>query len=126
MFGIHPMYLILVLALVLIVFGPGRLPEVGGAIGRGMREFRRASDGLTRQVTEAVEVPTAVEVRDQPERAAGEVSVLRLVVHLSGLDHLVSLQPAGAFTPRLEIAVRTGTLLAFHLGSTLPLRLSGR
>jgi len=59
MFGIHPGYLILVLALVLIVFGPGKLPEVGGAIGRGMREFRRASDGITRQVTDAVSEPDA-------------------------------------------------------------------
>jgi sec-independent protein translocase protein TatC len=38
--------------------------------------------------------------------------VLRLVVHRSGLDHLVYLHPTGAFSLRLEIAVCTGTLLA--------------
>ena len=34
--------LILILAVVLILFGVGRLPEVGGALGKGIREFRRS------------------------------------------------------------------------------------
>jgi sec-independent protein translocase protein TatA len=37
--------LLLILALVLIVFGVGRLPEVGGALGKAIREFRQASVG---------------------------------------------------------------------------------
>lgn len=36
-----PLELVLILAVVLIVFGVGRLPEVGGAMGRAIREFRR-------------------------------------------------------------------------------------
>lgn len=32
--------LIILLVVVLIVFGAGKLPEVGGALGRGIREFR--------------------------------------------------------------------------------------
>jgi TatA/E family protein of Tat protein translocase len=36
--------LILVLVIALLVFGPRKLPELGRAIGRAMREFRRASD----------------------------------------------------------------------------------
>lgn len=39
--------LILILVIVLIVFGPGKLPEVGKAIGRGIQEFRKASNDLT-------------------------------------------------------------------------------
>jgi sec-independent protein translocase protein TatA len=34
--------LILILVVVLIVFGPGKLPEVGKALGKGLSEFRRA------------------------------------------------------------------------------------
>jgi len=34
--------LIIVLAIILIVFGVGRLPEVGGALGKGIREFRKS------------------------------------------------------------------------------------
>ena len=45
-FGFHPMYLIVLIAIVLIIFGPGKLPQVGGAIGRGLREFQRTRDDL--------------------------------------------------------------------------------
>lgn len=37
--------LVLILVIVLIVFGAGRLPQIGGAIGKGIREFRKASRG---------------------------------------------------------------------------------
>lgn len=36
-----PLELVLILAVVLIIFGVGRLPEVGGAMGKAIREFRR-------------------------------------------------------------------------------------
>ncbi len=49
-FGIHPAYLIILLAIVLIVFGPGKLPELGGAVGRGIKEFRRTSSEITEEV----------------------------------------------------------------------------
>ena len=35
----------LILAIILIVFGVGKLPQVGGAIGKGLREFRRGQSG---------------------------------------------------------------------------------
>jgi sec-independent protein translocase protein TatA len=43
--SIGPPELILVLVIVLIIFGVGRLPQVGGALGRSIREFREASEG---------------------------------------------------------------------------------
>lgn len=42
-FNIGPFELLLVLILVLLIVGPGKLPEMGGAIGRTIREFRKAS-----------------------------------------------------------------------------------
>jgi len=44
------MHLILVLLIALIVFGPGKLPEVGEALGRGIREFRKAADNLEDEI----------------------------------------------------------------------------
>ena len=37
--------LILILVIVLIIFGAGRLPQIGGALGKGIREFRKSSRG---------------------------------------------------------------------------------
>ena len=42
---IGPTELIIVLVIVVIVFGIGRLPEVGGGLGKGIREFRRSLSG---------------------------------------------------------------------------------
>ena len=36
---------IVILVIVLIVFGVGRLPQVGGALGKGIREFRKGKAG---------------------------------------------------------------------------------
>ncbi|MFK7897867.1 MAG: twin-arginine translocase TatA/TatE family subunit [Myxococcota bacterium] len=46
MFGIGPMELLLILVVALLVFGPKRLPELARTLGRGMGEFRRASNDL--------------------------------------------------------------------------------
>ena len=42
-FNVGPFELLLVLIVVLLVVGPGKLPEVGNALGRTIREFRRTS-----------------------------------------------------------------------------------
>lgn len=34
--------LIIILVIIIIIFGVGRLPEVGGALGKGIREFRKS------------------------------------------------------------------------------------
>jgi sec-independent protein translocase protein TatA len=39
---LQPMHLIIILAVVLIIFGPGKLPELGGAIGKAIRGFKQA------------------------------------------------------------------------------------
>jgi sec-independent protein translocase protein TatA len=51
----HPFWLIILLAIVLIIFGPGKLPELGGAVGRGIREFRKASSEITEEVRSSMD-----------------------------------------------------------------------
>ncbi|HET7703297.1 MAG TPA: twin-arginine translocase TatA/TatE family subunit [Candidatus Limnocylindrales bacterium] len=41
--NIGPVELIIILVIALIVIGPGRLPDVGAALGKSIREFRKAS-----------------------------------------------------------------------------------
>lgn len=49
MFGIGMPELLLILAVALIVLGPKKLPELARALGKGMAEFRRATDELKDQ-----------------------------------------------------------------------------
>jgi sec-independent protein translocase protein TatA len=45
MFGFGMPELIIILVIVLVVFGAGRLPEIGGALGKSIRNFKKAADG---------------------------------------------------------------------------------
>jgi sec-independent protein translocase protein TatA len=38
----QPMHLIIILGIVLIIFGPGKLPELGGSLGKAIRGFKQA------------------------------------------------------------------------------------
>lgn len=58
-FNIGPGELILVLVIVLIIFGPGKLPDIGSAIGRGVREFRKASSDLEDSIRGETKNPPA-------------------------------------------------------------------
>ena len=46
---------LLILIVALIIFGPGKLPEVGRGFGRAIREFKRASRGWSEQINAAIE-----------------------------------------------------------------------
>lgn len=45
MFGFGVPELLIILVIVLVVFGAGRLPEIGAALGKSIRNFKKASDG---------------------------------------------------------------------------------
>ncbi|MFC2056860.1 twin-arginine translocase TatA/TatE family subunit [Chloroflexota bacterium] len=44
-FRVGPWEIALILAIILIVFGVGKLPQVGGAVGKGLRAFRKGQSG---------------------------------------------------------------------------------
>ena len=52
MFGIGMQELLIILVIALIVLGPKRLPEIARALGKGMREFRKA----TQEVKESIDL----------------------------------------------------------------------
>ena len=52
--GLGPMEILLILIVALIIFGPGRLPEIASGLGKAIREFRRMSSELTRDWTKEI------------------------------------------------------------------------
>ena len=52
MFSIGATELILLLVLVLILFGPGKLPEVGRSLGRALSEFKKAKKDLENELND--------------------------------------------------------------------------
>ena len=58
MFGIGVPELLIILVIGLIVFGPGKLPEIGRGLGKTIREFRKVSSGIMDE--EPVEKPAKI------------------------------------------------------------------
>jgi sec-independent protein translocase protein TatA len=50
--------LLIVLVIIIIIFGVGKLPEIGGALGKGIREFRSAQQGLDEDSSKKAEAKT--------------------------------------------------------------------
>lgn len=72
MFDIGFQELILILVVALMVFGPKRLPELGRALGRAMREFRRASEEFRSTVETNLHINEPDQVAVAPELATAE------------------------------------------------------
>jgi sec-independent protein translocase protein TatA len=51
MFGLGAPELLLIMGIVIIIFGAGKLPEVGAAMGKSIREFRSATEEATNKET---------------------------------------------------------------------------
>ena len=92
MFGLGVPELIFILLLALLIFGPKRLPEIGRTLGKGMSEFRKASNELTRSLNtelaldetpeppavrtnrmEALRAPRAPQIAEAPALEAEEI-----------------------------------------------------
>jgi sec-independent protein translocase protein TatA len=55
MFGMGAPELIVILVVALLVFGPGKLPEIGSALGKGIRDFRKALEHKGEETPDAVD-----------------------------------------------------------------------
>lgn len=66
MFGLGTTELIIILALVLVIFGAGKLPDIGGALGRGIRSFRKEV-----QEREPIDVTPAAEEKEEKRKEDG-------------------------------------------------------
>lgn len=72
MFGMGPWELILILIIALVVFGPSKLPEVGQALGKGLKEFRRAANAVKEEVKEEVAQDTGSNIRKAVNVQSGD------------------------------------------------------
>jgi sec-independent protein translocase protein TatA len=72
--NIGPLEIIVVLVIVLIIFGPKRLPDLGRSLGRGMREFKDSVTGKDKGDDEdRPELSKAEAAGDEPASEADKV-----------------------------------------------------
>jgi sec-independent protein translocase protein TatA len=54
MFGLGTTEIIVILVIALIIFGPGKLPELGKSLGKSINEFKKATSGVKKEINEAI------------------------------------------------------------------------
>jgi len=70
--GFHGFDLVIILIIALLIFGPKKLPEMGSAIGKSIKEFRKGMEGLTAPKEEEPKLP--VSSRDMSKLGLGSVA----------------------------------------------------
>jgi len=68
MFGLGFGEILVILVVALLVFGPDKLPELARNLGKGLAEFRRASNDLRRSVMEATSDEPRVAPKPKPRQ----------------------------------------------------------
>ncbi len=111
----QPTHLILILIIVLIVFGPGKLPEVGKALGRGIREFKKATTDVTQEAMSALEQESK-QTPQPAQSAAGTMAAENAPVASSPIAGAVS----GKLCPKCSLINPSGNKFCGGCGAELP------
>jgi len=69
-FGLGLPEIIIILVIVLIIFGPTKLPQLGKALGEGIRSLRSGSEGADAEIKKVAEKPAAEEKKDEDKSDA--------------------------------------------------------
>lgn len=67
-FGLGFGEILLILVVILIIWGPGRLPEIARTLGKTMRAFRKATTDLTNEVTKELNVEEKTLPKEKNEK----------------------------------------------------------
>ena len=98
--AIEPWHLVVVLVVVLLIFGPKRLPEVGKSLGETIREFRKATTGERKDsVSEAAAPPATSASATPPASVAAPAAAPAAMAAIVPAPGPADATPAGAPGP---------------------------
>jgi sec-independent protein translocase protein TatA len=97
--GFHGLDLLVILVVALLIFGPRRLPEMGSAIGKSIKEFRKGMSELT-SPKEAREEEESEPKAASPEAIDQEIASKK--AHLEALDREIASRQASSEVSNTE------------------------
>ena len=81
MFGFHGPELIIILVVALLIFGPKKLPEMGSAIGKSLKEFRKGMNEITAPKDSFEEPNLAISTNEINKLVSAQAHTTPEVVH---------------------------------------------
>jgi TatA/E family protein of Tat protein translocase len=99
--------LIVIFVIALIVFGPKKLPELGKSLGKGLSEFKRASNELQRTLEEEVRLDD--EKQRQPPPAPPQIGASPETIQSDAKDAIDAVSPPTIHTPHADAVVEEHT-----------------
>jgi TatA/E family protein of Tat protein translocase len=118
--AITPAHLILILVVALIVIGPGKLPETGAALGKAIRQFKDAADGVTGDGSALAQPATQPQQPAVPYAAQATAYVAQPAVQYSPQPADRPVEPA-AGQPAASYAQPAGPYVAPSVPTAAPL-----
>lgn len=99
--GFHGLDLVVILVVALLIFGPKRLPEMGSAIGKSIKEFRKGMNELTApKEAREEEAPESEPKAASPEAIDQEIASKK--AHLEALDREIASRQASSEVSNTE------------------------
>jgi sec-independent protein translocase protein TatA len=114
--ALQPGHLIVILVIVLLIFGPGKLPELGKAMGDGLRELKKATGGEEHKDTATTAASTTATATPPPAPAAapGPAPMASTVTPIGAAPTLAS-----RACPSCRGAVPVGDKFCGNCGATM-------
>lgn len=108
--GMGPMELMVILVLAMIVFGPGKLPEIAGQVGKVVRDFRRTTAELSSEFNRTLSLE--IEERKATEAPAPPAPVAHESYEAPAPVEAVAVEPSEAPPVDAEPTIAPPTLIA--------------
>jgi TatA/E family protein of Tat protein translocase len=94
--ALSPLHLVIILVIALLVIGPGKLPEVGSALGKSIREFRKAATDVQESVKLDAPISPAIPTPAAPAPIALAPNTFAAAATLNDLSTPAAPDPAMA------------------------------
>lgn len=102
--GLGPAELFIILVIAVVVFGPGKLPELGNSLGKSIKEFRKATSEFTEPLNEVKQsVKEVTEPLNEVKQSVNEIKQLPTTL-LTGSPTNASSRTGSGETARSETA----------------------
>jgi sec-independent protein translocase protein TatA len=120
--ALQPAHLIVILVIVLLIFGPGKLPELGRAMGDGLRELKKATGGDdkdkdTATATATLPAPSVPATHVGPASAVGSASPVGSATAVAPIGTAPTM--ASRACPSCRGAVPVGDKFCGNCGATV-------